>query len=109
MVRRRWLRVGLIAIGVVVAILLTPFLLLWGDEVHMRIRARRIASQLEEYRLSHGKYPVSLLDVSPADVNGRLQYQRDFDSPLVYHLWFGVGFGTTCDYDSRTGRWEIAP
>ena len=110
MVRHRWLRVGLIAVGVVVAILLTPFSLLWGDEVLMRIRARRIAGQLEEYRVSHGKYPVSLLDISPADVNSRLQYQRDFDSPLVYHLRFGVGLaGATCEYDSRIGRWTVAP
>ena len=72
----------------------------------MMLRARHIAAQLESYRASHGKYPVSLLDIAGTPVNGPIYYQRDLDSAEVYYLWFGTGFGTVSQYDSKTRTWH---
>ena len=72
----------------------------------MMHRARRIAAQLESYRTTHGNYPVSLLDIADAPVNGPIYYQRDLDTPDVYYLWFGTGFGTVSQYDSNTHGWH---
>ncbi len=75
----------------------------------MRMRARSIEAQLESYRTLHGKYPVSLAGLGIQEVNGPIYYDRDFDSPFVYHLWFGLDphFGMT--YDSGTKKWQYDP
>jgi hypothetical protein len=73
------------------------------------VRACRIRTQLEAYRALHGNYPVSLLDLGIREVNGPIYYERDFDSPLVYHLWFAAGFRSTQEYGSDTGKWEFSP
>jgi hypothetical protein len=58
------------------------------------------------YHGTHGKYPVSLAEISSAEVNGPIYYDRDLDSASVYYLWFGTGFGTVSQYDSKTRTWH---
>jgi hypothetical protein len=78
----------------------------WPYEIYMRSRAAQIRAQIERYRAAHGKYPVSLLDIAGAPVNGPIYYERDLESPEVYYLWFGTGLGTVLQYDSKTRTWH---
>ena len=75
-------------------------------EIYMRTRAVRLRAQIERYHAEHGKYPISLLDIPGAPVNGPLYYERDLESPEVYYLWFGTGVGTVLQYDSKTRMWH---
>jgi hypothetical protein len=107
--QRVWLRAIIVAFALIIAL---PIGLFWSTvvhEAHMRIHARTIEAQLESYRSLHGKYPVSLSELGIREVNGPIYYDRDFDSPLVYHLWFGLDphFGMT--YDSATQKWHYDP
>lgn len=104
--KRRSFRILISVFGALLAILLCLLLVQWSWELTMMLRARRIAAQLESYRTTHGNYPVSLLDIADAPVNGPIYYQRDLDTPDVYYLWFGTGFGTVSQYDSNTHGWH---
>jgi type II secretory pathway pseudopilin PulG len=104
--KHKALKIILVVVGVIIALPLVVFSVQWADELYMMSRARGLAAQIENYRLSHGSYPVSLLDVGSNDVNGPIYYERNLESPDAYHLWFGTGFGTTACYSSRTGTWN---
>ncbi len=72
----------------------------------MRTRAARLRGQIERYHAAVGKYPVSLLDIAGAPLNGPIYYERDLESPEIYYLWFGTGLGTVSQYDSKTDTWH---
>ena len=99
-------RIPLILIAALV--MLTIVLLLTGRprEIYMRQRAARLVLQIEHYHSAHGKYPVSLADLGIREVNGPIYYELDFESPSVYHVWFGTGVGTVSQYDSKTRTWH---
>jgi hypothetical protein len=78
----------------------------WPYEIYMRTHAARLRAQIERYRAAYGKYPVSLLDIAGAPLNGPIYYERDLESPEIYYLWFGTGVGTVSQYDSRTRTWH---
>jgi hypothetical protein len=78
----------------------------WPHEIYMRSRAARLRGEIEHYHAAHGNYPISLLDIAGAPVNGPICYERDLESPEVYYLWFGTGFGTVSQYDSKTRTWH---
>ena len=90
----------------IVALTIALLLIGWPREIYMRLRAARLAAQIENYHTAHGKYPVSLLDIAGAAVNGPIYYERDLDSPDVYYLWFGTGVGTVSQFDSKTRTWH---
>ena len=104
--KRRWVRILISVFCALLAIPLSLLLVQWSWELAMMLRARRIATQVESYRATHGNYPVSLLDIGDAPVHGPIYYQRDLDTPEVYYLWFGTGFGTVSEYDSKTHSWH---
>jgi len=78
----------------------------WGGGAYMRFQAARLRGRIESYHASHGKYPLSLSDIPGSSSEGPIYYQRDLDSPDVYYLWFGTGFGTVSQYDSKSGTWH---
>jgi len=78
----------------------------WPYEIYMRTRAARLRGQIERYHAAVGKYPVSLLDIAGAPLNGPIYYERDLESPEIYYLWFGTGLGTVSQYDSKTRTWH---
>src|SRR5260370_40880758 len=90
------------AIVLAVAVVLSG----WPREFYMRFRAARLAAQIERYHAANGRYPVSLLEIAGAQVNGAIYYERDLESPEVYYLWFGTGLGTVSQYDSKTRTWH---
>ena len=100
------MRVRFVVVAAVVVLAVALVLSGWPREIYMRIRAARLAAQIERYHATHGKYPVSLLDIAGAQVNGPIYYERDLDSPGVYYLWFGTGVGTVSQYDSKTRTWH---
>jgi hypothetical protein len=100
--KRKSLRVTLVTIAVVLGLPLTLLLAQWGYELYMMFRGGRLTAQLEKYRISHGQYPVSLSELGITETKGGIYYQRDDESPLVYYLWFGTGFGTVDQYDSAS-------
>ena len=61
--KRKSLRVVLIVFAIIIALPLGLLFAQWGYELNMRLRAGRITAQLESYRASHGKCPVSLSDL----------------------------------------------
>ena len=97
-------RLAIIAAVVLVAVGL--FVPGWPYEIYMRTCASRLRAQIERYHATHGKYPVSLLDIAGAPVNGPIYYERDLELPEVYYLWFGTGVGTVSQYDSKTRTWH---
>ena len=97
-------RIAIIAAVIVLAVAIV--LSGWPREIYMRLRSDRLAAQIERYHATHGKYPVSLLEIAGAPVNGPIYYERDLESPEVYYLWFGTGFGTVLQYDSKTRTWH---
>ncbi len=104
--RVKWLRVVLVVCAIIIGLPLSLLFAQWSYELYMRVRASRLAVRIESYHASHAKYPVSLAEISGAEVNGPIYYQRDFDDPSVYSLWFGTGFGTVSEYDSKTRTWH---
>ena len=78
----------------------------WGGGAYTRFKAAQLRTRLESYHAAHGKYPVSLAGIPGAPTNGPIYYQRDFDSPEVYYLWFDTGFGTVEQYDSKSRTWH---
>jgi hypothetical protein len=78
----------------------------WGGGAYARFKAAQLRTRLESYHAAHGKYPVSLAGIPGAPTNGPIYYQRDFDSPEVYYLWFDTGFGTVEQYDSKSRTWH---
>jgi hypothetical protein len=104
--KRKSLRIAISVFAALLSIVLGLLLVQWGWELSMMLRARHIAAQLESYRGLHGQYPVSLLDIAGAPLNGPIHYERDLQSPDVYYLWFGTGFGTVSQYDSKTQSWH---
>jgi len=71
------------------------------------LRARRIATQLESYRSSHGDYSMRLSELGIDERKTGIYYELDFaESPAVDYLWFGTGFGTVSQYDSKTRTWH---
>ena len=68
--KRKSLRVVLIVFAIIIALPLGLLFAQWGYELNMRLRAGRITAQLESYRASHGKCPVSLSDLEIREVNG---------------------------------------
>jgi hypothetical protein len=104
--RPKAVRIILIIVGLIIAFPLSIFSLQWAHELHMMWRARGIEAQIENYRASHGSYPVSLLEIEMNEVNGSIYYELDLERPSAYHLWFGTGFGTVASYDSKTRTWR---
>jgi len=104
LVRSMRVRLAIVAAAVV----FTAALVLsgWPREIYIRYRAARLAAQIERYHGAHGKYPVSLLEIAGAPVNGPIYYERDLESPEAYYLWFGTGVGTVSQYDSKTRTWH---
>ena len=100
------MRVKLVIVGAVLVLGMAFVLSGWPYEIYMRSRADRIRAQIERYHAAHGKYPISLLEIAGAPVNGPIYYERDLESPEVYHLWFGTGVGTVSQYDSKTRTWH---
>ena len=96
-----------LAIAAAAVVLVVPVVLpVWPREIYMRFRAARLAAQIERYHAANSKYPISLLDIAGAPVNGPIYYERDLESPEVYYLWFGTGLGTVSQYDSKTRTWH---
>ena len=104
--KRKSLRVAISVVGVLLALPLSLLLAQWSYEAFMMARATRIRSQLESYRSAHGEYPIALSELSISETRGAIYYQRDYETPLVYHLWFSTGFGTVSQYDSKTRTWH---
>jgi hypothetical protein len=100
------MRVRVTIIAAVIVLAVAVVLSGWPREIYMRFRADRLAAQIERYHATHGKYPVSLLDIAGAPVNGPIYYERDLESPEVFYLWFGTGVGTVSQYDSKTRTWH---
>jgi hypothetical protein len=100
------MRVRLAVVAAVVLVAGVSIVAGWPREIYMRSRAARLRAQIERYHTSHGKYPVSLLDIAGAPVNGPIYYERDLESPEIYYLWFGNGVGTVSQYDSKTRTWH---
>jgi hypothetical protein len=104
--QRRWIK----SLIVVVALLLAcPLLLLIAQSVYefrMMLRARGLAEQIEHYRAFHGEYPISLSTIGIDQTKEGIFYQRDYESPSVFYLWFNSGFGTVAQYDSATRTWH---
>jgi hypothetical protein len=99
-------RIGIILALAVVLIASIVYVAPWGGGAYMRFKAAQLRGRLEYYHIAHGKYPVSLADIPGTPLNGPIHYQRDFDSPEVYYLWFGTGFGTVEQYDSKSRTWH---
>ena len=98
-------RIGIILVAVILIgsiVYVAP----WGGGAYMRFKAAQLRERLEHYHTAHGKYPVSLADIPGTPLNGPIYYQRDFDSADVYYLWFGTGFGTVKQYDSKSRTWH---
>ena len=104
--RRAWARVVIVVVALIVAAPFAFFWSLWVHDVHMKFRSRDIRAQLESYRASHGKYPVSLADAGIQEPNGPISYERDFDSAPVYHLSFEYAPHSLVEYDSATKKWN---
>jgi hypothetical protein len=100
------MRLRLVIVAAVIALAVAFLLTGWPREMYMRTRAARLAAQIERYHAPNGKYPVSLLDIAGAPVNGPIYYGHDLESPEVYYLWFGTGVGTVSQYDSKTRTWH---
>jgi hypothetical protein len=100
------MRRKLVIFAAIVLVAVGVFASGWPYEIYMRSRAARLRGQIERYHASHGKYPISLLDIAGAPVNGPIYYERDLESPEVYYLWFGTGVGTVSQYDSKTRTWH---
>jgi hypothetical protein len=100
------MRLRLVSIAIVAVVVVALLLSGWPREIYMRYRAARLATQIESYHAANGKYPVSLLDIAGAPVNGPIYYERDLESAQVYYLWFGTGVGTVSQYDSKTRTWH---
>jgi hypothetical protein len=100
------MRRRLVIVAAVVLVAVACFAFGWPSEVYMRTRAARLRGQIERYHASHGNYPISLLEIAGAPVNGPIYYERDLESPEVYYLWFGTGLGTVSQYDSKTRTWH---
>jgi hypothetical protein len=49
----------------------------WPHEIYMQTRSATLRAQIERYHVEHGKYPISLLDIAGAPVNGPIYYERD--------------------------------
>jgi hypothetical protein len=99
-------RIGVIVVLAVLVIAAFVYVAPWGGGAYMHFQAAQLRARLESYRSAHGKYPVSLAEIPGASLNGPLYYQRDFDSPETYYLWFGTGFGTVEQYDSKSRTWH---
>lgn len=100
------MRRTLVMIAAIVAVTVGVFASGWPYEIYMRTRAARLRAQIERYHSAHGKYPVSMLDIAGAPLNGSIYYERDLESPEVYYLWFATGLGTVSQYDSKTRTWH---
>jgi hypothetical protein len=98
-------RIGLISGLLLILAASLVYLATPGGGAYMRFKAARLRSRIESYRATHGEYPLSLSDI-PGVHEGPLYYQRDLDSPDVYYLWFGTGFGTVEQYDSKSRTWH---
>jgi hypothetical protein len=104
--RRKWMKSLVIVIAIIAA---CPLLLLVAEsiyEFHMVSRGRGLTARLEEYRAFHGEYPISLSRIGIDEAKEGIFYQRDYESPLVFYLWFNTGFGTVSQYDSETRTWH---
>lgn len=102
----KWIKSLIVVIAVLLA---CPLLLLIAQSVYefrMMIRARALATQIEHYRASHGEYPISLSTIGINQTRQGIFYQRDYESPSVFYLWFNTGFGTVAQYDSQTRTWH---
>ena len=99
---RHWLAI----VVTIVVIAVACFAFEWPYEMYMQTRAVRLLGQIERYQAANGKYPLSRLDIAGASINGPIYYERDLESPEVYYLWFGTGFGTVSQYDSKTRTWH---
>ena len=104
--KRKSLRVAISIVGVVLALLLSLLVAQWSYEAFMMVRAGRIRTQLETYRNAHGEYPVALSQLSISETREDIHYQRDYETPLVYYLWFGTGVGSVSQFDSKTRTWH---
>jgi hypothetical protein len=100
------MRSKLVIFAAVVLVAVGLFVSGWPYEIYMRTRAGQLRAEIERYHAAHGKYPVSLLDIAGAPVNGPIYYERDLEASEVYHLWFGTGLGTVSQYDPKTRTWH---
>ena len=104
--KRKPLRIAISIVGVLLALSLSLLVAQWSYEAYMMVRGARIRSQLESYRGAHGEYPIALSQIGVSQTREGIHYQRDAETPLVYHLWFGTGVGTVSQYDSKTRTWH---
>ena len=104
--KRKSIQVGIIGLALLTG---SALVLLIGQSVHeyhMIIQGRTLVVRLEGYRLSHGEYPIALSQIGVDETKVGIFYQRDYESPSVFYLWFGTGFGTVSQYDSQTRTWH---
>jgi hypothetical protein len=104
--KRKWVKSLIVLVTVLLA---CPLLLLVAQSVYesrMVIRGRSLAARLEDYRASHGEYPISLSNIGIDERKEGIFYQRDYESPSIFYLWFNTGFGTVSQYDSKTRTWH---
>ncbi len=99
------MRIG-IAIGITVIAAIALILSGWPYELYMRSRAAQFRAEIERYHNTRGNYPISVADIAGAPLNGPLYYERSLESPDIYYIWFGTGFGTVSQYDSKTRTWH---
>jgi hypothetical protein len=103
---RKWIKRLIAVVALVLACLLLLLIAQSVYEFRMMIRGRGLATQLEHYRASHGEYPISLSTIGINETHEGIFYQRDYESPSVFYLWFNTGFGTVAQYDSKTRTWH---
>jgi predicted PurR-regulated permease PerM len=104
--KHKWIKSLIVAVALLLACLLLLLIVQAVYEFRMMIRGRSLATQLEHYRTSHGEYPISLSTIGINDTKEGIFYQRDYESPSVFYLWFNTGFGTVAQYDSETRTWH---
>jgi hypothetical protein len=104
--KHKWLKTLIVVVALLLASALLLLIAQGVYEFRMMIRGRSLATQLEQYRTSHGEYPISLSTIGISDTKEGIFYQRDYESPSVFYLWFNTGFGTVAQYDSETRTWH---
>ena len=68
-----------------------------GYELYMRLRASRLAACIDNYHANHAKSPVSLAEISDAEVNRRDSLPARFGRPVSVFamvrnwLWHRIG------------------
>ena len=96
-----------LAIAAAAVVLVVPVVLpVWPREIYMRFRAARLAAQIERYHAANSKYPISLLDIAGAPVNGPIYYERDLESPKSTISGSAPDSAQSRGTDSKTRTWH---